>query len=116
MSNMIRFDGRVALVTGAGGGLGRAYAILLAERGAKVVVNDLGGTVTGEGASAKAADQVVQEIRSNGGQAIADYHSVEDGEAIVNTALKEFGRIDILVNNAGILRDTSFQKMTQQDW
>lgn len=82
----------------------------------QVVVNDLGGTVSGEGASAKAADQVVAEIRNAGGIAVADYHSVEDGESIVQTAIKEFGRIDILVNNAGILRDTSFQKMTQQDW
>lgn len=112
----LRFDGKVAIVTGAGGGLGRSHALLLASRGAKVVVNDLGGTFTGEGASRKAADTVVAEIREAGGEAVPNYDSVENGEAIVKTALDAFGRVDILINNAGILRDVSFQKMTQDDW
>src|SRR6185437_3516120 len=101
----VRFDGRVAIVTGAGGGLGRSHALLLASRGAKVVVNDLGGTFTGEGKSQGAADK-----------AVANYNSVEDGDQIVKTAIDTWGRIDIVVNNAGILRDVSFAKMTQQDW
>src|ERR1700753_4338220 len=116
MSNELRFDGRVAIVTGAGGGLGRAHALLLAARGAKVVVNDLGGSPTGEGTSASAADKVVAEIKDRGGEAIASYDSVEDGDKIVKTAIDAFGKIDIVVNNAGILRDVSFRKMTQQDW
>ncbi|MEN9798460.1 MAG: hypothetical protein RL653_2156, partial [Pseudomonadota bacterium] len=116
MSNELRFDGKVAVITGAGQGLGRAYALLLARRGAKVVVNDLGGGATGGGKSSAAADKVVEEIRGAGGTAVANYDSVEDGEKIVQTALEAFGRIDILVNNAGILRDASFQKMTRDDW
>ncbi len=116
MSNDLRFDGRVAIVTGAGGGLGRSHALLLAARGAKVVVNDLGGSFTGEGKSSSAADKVVAEIKEAGGQAVANYDSVEDGDKIVKTAIDAFGRLDILVNNAGILRDVSFVKMTQADW
>ena len=112
----LRFDGRVAIVTGAGGGLGRSHALLLASRGAKVVVNDLGGSFTGEGKSASAADKVVAEIKAAGGEAVANYDSVEDGDKIVKTAIDAFGRIDIIINNAGILRDVSFQKMTQNDW
>jgi 3-hydroxyacyl-CoA dehydrogenase/3a,7a,12a-trihydroxy-5b-cholest-24-enoyl-CoA hydratase len=112
----LRYDGRVAIVTGAGGGLGRAYALLLASRGAKVVVNDLGGTTTGEGKSASAADKGVAEIRAAGGQAVADYNSVEDGDKIVDTALAAFKRVDILICNAGILRDVTFQKMTDAAW
>src|SRR5579862_7745253 len=112
----LRFDNRVAIVTGAGNGLGRAHALLLAAHGAKVVVNDLGGGHTGAGKSAGAADKVVEEIRAAGGQAVANYDSVEDGAKIVGTALDAFKRIDIVVNNAGILRDTSFPKMTDQDW
>jgi 3-hydroxyacyl-CoA dehydrogenase/3a,7a,12a-trihydroxy-5b-cholest-24-enoyl-CoA hydratase len=103
-------------VTGAGGGLGRAHALLLAARGATVVVNDLGGSHTGEGKSASMADKVVDEIKAAGGQAIASYDSVEDGDKIVKTAIDAFGKIDIIINNAGILRDVSFQKMTQADW
>jgi 3-hydroxyacyl-CoA dehydrogenase/3a,7a,12a-trihydroxy-5b-cholest-24-enoyl-CoA hydratase len=115
MSNL-KFDGRVAIVTGAGGGLGRSHALLLASRGAKVVVNDLGGSHSGEGKSSSAADKVVEEIKAAGGTAVANYDSVTDGDKIVKTAIDAFGRIDILINNAGILRDVSFQKMTAQDW
>lgn len=116
MSNELRFDGRVAIVTGAGGGLGRAYALLLASRGARVVVNDLGGAHTGGGKSSAAADKVVAEIVAAGGEAVANYDSVEDGDGIVKSALDAWGRIDILINNAGILRDVSFPKMSQEDW
>ncbi len=116
MGEEIRFDGRVALVTGAGNGLGRSHALLLAARGAKVVVNDLGGGIRGEGQSANAADKVVDEIRAAGGTAVANYDSVENGDKIVKKAIDEFGRIDIVVNNAGILRDVTFAKMTPEDW
>lgn len=116
MALKLRFDNRVAIVTGAGGGLGRAYALELAKRGAKVVVNDLGVSRTGEGASSKAADLLVEEIKSNGGVAIPNYDSVEQGHKIVEAAVKAFGRIDIIINNAGILRDVSVQKMTDRDW
>jgi 3-hydroxyacyl-CoA dehydrogenase/3a,7a,12a-trihydroxy-5b-cholest-24-enoyl-CoA hydratase len=116
MSKELRFDGKVAIVTGAGGGLGRTYALLLASRGAKVVVNDLGGGMKGDGSSSKAADTVVAEIKEAGGEATANYDSVEFGDKIVKTAMDAYGRIDILINNAGILRDVSFHKMTEDDW
>jgi NAD(P)-dependent dehydrogenase (short-subunit alcohol dehydrogenase family) len=115
MSETITFDGRVAIVTGAGGGLGRTYALELARRGARVVVNDLGGAVDGTGASSSAADQVVAEITGAGGEAVANYDSVsteEGGAAIVQSAADAFGTVDIVVNNAGILRDKSFANMT----
>nr|CAI5840992.1 unnamed protein product [Callosobruchus analis] len=112
----LRFDGRVAVVTGAGAGLGRAYALLFASRGAKVVVNDLGVSRHGDGSSSNAADKVVDEIRRNGGTAVANYDSVVDGEKIIKTALDNFGKVDILINNAGILRDKSLVKMTDHDW
>ncbi len=108
------FDGRVAIVTGAGGGLGRSHALELARRGALVVVNDLGGTIAGDGAAELPAERVVQEIRSAGGEAVASYDSVataEGGRRIVETALDAFGRVDIVINNAGILRDKAFHKM-----
>jgi multifunctional beta-oxidation protein len=108
----LRFDGKVALVTGAGAGLGRAYAHLFARLGASVVVNDLGGSHTGGGGSSRAADVVVDELRALGAKAVANYDSVEDGEKLVETAIKAFGRIDIIVNNAGILRDKSFARAT----
>jgi len=97
----LRFDGRVAIVTGAGNGLGRSHALLLAARGARVVVSDLGGGATGGGKSSAAADKVVEEIKAAGGEAVANYDSVEDGDKIVKTARDAFGRIDVLINNAG---------------
>lgn len=118
MTEPITFDGRVAIVTGAGGGLGRAHALELARRGARVVVNDLGGAVDGTGASNSAADQVVSEITGAGGEAVASYDSVsseEGGAAIVQTAIDAFGGVDIVVNNAGILRDKSFAKMEMSE-
>jgi NAD(P)-dependent dehydrogenase (short-subunit alcohol dehydrogenase family) len=111
MSQELRFDGKVAIVTGAGAGLGRAYAHLLAKRGAKVVVNDLGGSVSGDakatGSSSRPADVVVDEIKKAGGVAVANYDSVENGDKIVKTAVDAFGTVDIVINNAGILRDIS---------
>ena len=115
----IRFEGRVAIVTGAGGGLGRQHALELARRGAKVVVNDLGGSVDGSGGSSAAADQVVAEIKAAGGEAIADGGSVADDAGAANMiqrAMDAFGRVDILVANAGILRDKSFAKMELADF
>src|SRR5579859_7382543 len=112
----LRFDNRVVIVTGAGNGLCRSHALLFGSRGAKVVVNDLGGGHTGGGKSSAAADKVVAEIKAAGGDAVANYDSVEDGAKIIQTAMDTWGRVDIVVNNAGILRDTSFQKMTQEDW
>ncbi|TPX33590.1 hypothetical protein SmJEL517_g03508 [Synchytrium microbalum] len=112
----LRFDNKVAVITGAGNGLGRAYALLFASRGAKVVVNDLGGSAFGQGASKNAADKVVDEIRAAGGTAVASYDSVTEGEKIIDAAIKAFGRVDILVNNAGILRDKSFGRMSDEDW
>ncbi|XP_046555171.1 peroxisomal multifunctional enzyme type 2-like [Haliotis rubra] len=112
----LRFDGRVVLVTGAGNGLGRAYALAFGERGASVVVNDLGGDIHGGGKTARAADVVVNEIRAKGGKAVANYDSVEDGDKLVQTALDNFGRIDVVENNAGILRDKSFARISDQDW
>jgi 3-hydroxyacyl-CoA dehydrogenase/3a,7a,12a-trihydroxy-5b-cholest-24-enoyl-CoA hydratase len=119
MGQPIRFDGRVAIVTGAGGGLGRAHALLLASRGAKVVVNDLGGAIDGTGGSESAAQKVCDEIKKAGGEAVPNYdgvHTAEGGAKIVKTAIDAFGKVDILINNAGILRDVTFQKMTDADW
>jgi len=115
----IRFDGKVAIVTGAGGGLGRAHALALAARGAKVVVNDLGVARDGEGASASPAQAVVAEIEAAGGEAMVNGASVTDPvgvQAMVDAALARWGRIDILVNNAGVLRDKSFAKMSLEDF
>jgi NAD(P)-dependent dehydrogenase (short-subunit alcohol dehydrogenase family) len=113
----IRFDGRVAIVTGAGGGLGREHALLLAARGAKVVVNDLGGAVDGTGGSAGPAERTAKEIEGLGGVAVADSSTVatpEGGQAIVDTALEAFGRVDVVINNAGILRDKAFHNLTPE--
>jgi NAD(P)-dependent dehydrogenase (short-subunit alcohol dehydrogenase family) len=114
----IRFDDRVAVITGAGGGLGRTYALDMAKRGAKVVVNDLGGKSDGTGASTSMADKVVEEIVAAGGTAVANYDSVatpEGGKGIIQTALDNFGTVDIVVNNAGILRDKTFVKMSVEE-
>jgi NAD(P)-dependent dehydrogenase (short-subunit alcohol dehydrogenase family) len=114
----ITFDGRVAVVTGAGGGLGRTYALEMARRGAKVVVNDLGGSVDGTGGEHTAAQKVVDEITAAGGEAVANYDSVstpEGGESIIKTAVDSFGKVDVVINNAGILRDKSFAKLTWED-
>ncbi len=115
----IRFDGRVAIVTGAGGGLGRCYALELARRGAKVVVNDVGGAVDGTGGSPSMAEAVVEEIKTAGGEAMANHDSVTDragAQRMVDEAVNRFGSVDILVNNAGILRDKTFAKMELDDF
>jgi NAD(P)-dependent dehydrogenase (short-subunit alcohol dehydrogenase family) len=115
----VGFEGKVAIITGAGGGLGREHALLLASRGAQIVVNDLGGAVDGTGSSTGPAQKVVEEIEALGGAAVADTNSVassEGADAMVKTALDAFGRVDIVINNAGILRDKSIQNMTQDLW
>ena len=112
-----RYDGQVVVITGAGNGLGKQYALFFAQRGAKVVVNDLGGTFNGRpGSSAAAADLVVKEIQDAGGVAVASYDSVQNGERIIKTAADAFGRCDILINNAGILRDITIRNMKDEDW
>jgi NAD(P)-dependent dehydrogenase (short-subunit alcohol dehydrogenase family) len=115
----IDFDGQVALVTGAGRGLGRLYALELARRGASVVVNDVGGTMHGEGADRSVADMVVDEIKQSGGSAVASHDSVNSrsgGEAIVQAALDHFGRLDAVVNNAGIFNSVAFEELSDTDW
>jgi NAD(P)-dependent dehydrogenase (short-subunit alcohol dehydrogenase family) len=115
MSNELRFDGKVVAITGAGNGLGRTYALEIARRGGKVVVNDLGGTVDGQGSDQAAAQKVVDEIRASGGEAVPNFASVatqEGGQSIIQAALDSFGRIDAVIANAGILRDRSFAKMS----
>src|ERR1700679_3278386 len=115
----IRFDGKVVIVTGAGGGLGRAHALDFAKRGAKVVVNDLGGSVDGTGGNSEAAEKVVGEIKAAGGTAIANGASVTDDAGVahlVKQTMDTFGRVDILIANAGILRDKSFAKMEIKDF
>jgi len=115
----IRFDDKVAVVTGAGGGLGRTHALLLASRGAKIVVNDLGGAADGTGAGTTMAEKVVEEIKAAGGEAVPNYDSVatmEGGANIIKTAMDSYGRVDIVINNAGILRDVTFLKMEEDSW
>ncbi len=114
----IRFDGRVAVVTGAGGGLGKTYALELGRRGASVVVNDLGGAMDGTGAGSSMADEVVKQINESGGKAVANYDSVstpEGGAAIIQTAIDNFGKVDAVINNAGILRDKTFAKLSPEE-
>jgi NAD(P)-dependent dehydrogenase (short-subunit alcohol dehydrogenase family) len=116
-TNDLRFDEQVAVITGAGGGLGKHYALLLAARGARVVVNDIGGSVTGDGSNAGAATAVAEEIRQRGGEAVADSHSVtspEGGKAMIDSALAAWGRVDIVINNAGIVGDAPFEDMTPE--
>ena len=112
----VRFDDRVVVITGAGNGLGRTYALEMGKRGAKVVVNDLGGSAFGDGADKAAADVVVDEIKAGGGEAVANYDSVTDGDKIIQTAMDSFGKIDVVINNAGILRDKTFHKMEERAW
>jgi NAD(P)-dependent dehydrogenase (short-subunit alcohol dehydrogenase family) len=117
VTNELRFDDQVAVITGAGGGLGKQYALLLASRGARVVVNDTGGSVTGGGSNTEAAHAAAEEIRQRGGQAVADTHSVtspEGGKAIIDAALRAWGRVDIVINNAGIVGDAPFEDMTAE--
>lgn len=119
MADEIRFDDRVVVITGAGGGLGRAHALLLAGLGAKVVVNDLGGSMDGEGSESTPAQKVVDEIKAAGGEATPNFDSVSDWDSaqkIIGTAIDTYGKIDILINNAGILRDKSMMKMEVKDW
>jgi NAD(P)-dependent dehydrogenase (short-subunit alcohol dehydrogenase family) len=119
MTDALGFDGKVAIITGSGGGLGREHALMMASRGALVVVNDLGGAIDGTGSDKGAAERVVDEIKAAGGEAVADTNSVatvEGGAAIVQSAIDAFGRVDIVVNNAGILRDKSFHNMTPELW
>ncbi len=119
MSETLGYDGKVAIITGSGGGLGREHALLLASRGALVVINDLGGAVDGTGSDKGAAERMVDEIKALGGEAVADTNSVatlEGGKAIVQTAIDAFGRVDIVINNAGILRDKAFHNMSPDMW
>ncbi len=116
MSQELSFEDRVVIVTGAGAGLGRSHALEFARRGAKVVVNDLGGSTSGDGSDSSVAQKMVDEIKALGGEAVANTDSVEDGAKIAECAMDNYGRIDVVVNNAGILRDSAFHKLTEQDW
>lgn len=116
-TDQLGYDGKVVIITGAGGGLGRQHALLLASRGALVVINDLGGSIDGSGSDKGAAEHVVDEIKAAGGEAVADTNSVatpEGGAAIVQTAIDAYGKVDVVINNAGILRDKSFHNMTPE--
>src|SRR5438874_3175849 len=112
-------EGKIAIITGSGGGIGREHALAFAKEGAKVVVNDLGSDRHGGGKSSEAADKVVEEIKKAGGEAVASHDSVasrEGADSILWTALSKFGKVDVLVNNAGVLRDRSFLNMSEADW
>lgn len=112
----LSFENYVFVITGAGAGLGKDYALYFGSRGAKVVVNDLGSVKLSDGQSARSADVVVEEIKKKGGVAVANYDSVEDGEKIIKTAVDSFGKVDVLINNAGILRDKAFKNLEKSDW
>jgi len=112
----LRYDGKVFVITGAGGGLGKEYALYFGARGAKLVVNDLGGSHSGQGSDSSAAQKVCDLVKKNGGEAVPNFDSVEFGEKIIKTAMDTYGRVDVVINNAGILRDISFQKMSEKDW
>lgn len=116
MTDKLSFEDRVVIVTGAGAGLGRSHALEFARRGAKVVVNDLGGSTSGDGSDSSVAQYVVDEIKALGGEAVANTDSVEDGAKIVQCAMDTYGKIDVVVNNAGILRDSSFHKLDDETW
>lgn len=116
MAGQLRFDNRVVVITGAGSGLGKAYALEFAKRGAKVVVNDLGCSISGEVSSKGPADATVAEIKQLGGIAFANYDSAEFGHKIIQSALEHFGRVDVVINNAGVLRDNSMVKISEIDW
>jgi 3-hydroxyacyl-CoA dehydrogenase/3a,7a,12a-trihydroxy-5b-cholest-24-enoyl-CoA hydratase len=116
MTEPLRFDNKVVVITGGGSGLGREYAIEFAKRGAKIVLNDFGGSVTGVGNSNRSADLTVKELKSLGAEAVANYDSVCEGEKIIQTAIKTFGRVDVVINNAGILKEVWFHKMKPEEW
>ena len=117
MSDKLSFEDRVVIVTGAGAGLGRTHALEFASRGAKIIVNDLGGSTSGDGGGdTSVAQSVVNDIKALGGEAVANTDSVEDGAKIIQCAMDTYGKIDELVNNAGILRDSTFYKLTDETW
>ena len=116
MAQKLRFDGRVVVITGGGSGLGREYALEFAKRGAKILLNDLGGSVTGVGNSNRSADLTVKELKLLGAEAIANYDTVSEGEKIIEAAISAFGRVDVVVNNAGILKEVFFHKITTDEW
>lgn len=116
MAQKLRFEGRVVVITGGGSGLGREYALEFAKRGAKILLNDLGGSVTGVGNSNRSADMTVKELKLLGAEAVANYDSVSEGEKIIEAAISAFGRVDVVVNNAGILKEVFFHKITTDEW
>jgi NAD(P)-dependent dehydrogenase (short-subunit alcohol dehydrogenase family) len=116
MTDKLRFDNKVVVITGSGSGLGRSYAFEFAKRGAKLVINDLGGSVSGVGNSKNSADATVEDLRALGAEAVANYDSVEFGDRVIKTAIDCFGRVDVVINNAGIFKEVPFFKMTHQDW
>lgn len=116
MTQKLRFDGRVVVITGGGSGLGREYALEFAKRGAKILLNDLGVSVTGVGNSNRSADLTVKELKLLGAEAIANYDSVSEGDKIIKAAISAFGKVDVVINNAGILKEVPFDKITTEEW